>query len=341
MIVPLARVLSGPDPERGPTARPLAPIIPAGEVEVLDPNAAELVAEGVADETRRAYAGDLGRYCAWCVHHGLAPLPASAERLVNYVAHLADEGKAPSSIERALAAVLSAHRLAGEIRPETKAARTAIKALRRRWAEAGKGPRKATAASVAELRRLVATTDKSSARLGARDRAVILLGFAGMLRRSEIAALIVADIEESPEGLVVRVRRSKTDQGGQGAEVAILAGAFEDTCPVRALAAWRAAAGIEKGPLFRRVDRHGRLLGPMSGQAVALVIARAAERAGLEGCYRGHSLRRGGATAARRAGHDLVTIARHGRWKDGSPVLLGYLEDADRWTDNPMRGVGL
>ncbi|HWD08343.1 MAG TPA: integrase, partial [Actinomycetota bacterium] len=85
----------------------------------------------------------------------------------------------------------------------------------------------------------------------------------------------------------------------------------------------------------------GRLLGPMSGQAVATVVARAAEAAGLAGRYRGHSLRRGGATAARRAGHDLVTIGRHGRWKEGSPVLLGYLEDSDRWTDNPMRGVGL
>lgn len=326
-----------------PTLGAVAQVRPDGDppVEALDPSAAELVAEGVADETRRAYAGDLARYGAWCAERGLSPLPASAERLVNYVAHLAAEGKAPSSIERALAAVLSAHRLAGEVRPDTKAARTAIKALRRRRAEAGTGPRKAAAASVAELRRLVATTDKSSARLGARDRAVILLGFAGMLRRSEIAALTVADIEETPEGLVVTVRRSKTDQAGDGAEVAILAGAFQDTCPVRAVSAWRAAAGIEDGPLFRRVDRHGRLLGPMSGQAVAMVIARAAERAKLEGRYRGHSLRRGGATAARRAGHDLVSIARHGRWKDGSPVLLGYLEDSDRWTDNPMRGVGL
>jgi integrase len=68
---------------------------------------------------------------------------------------------------------------------------------------------------------------------------------------------------------------------------------------------------------------------------------RTAERAGLAGRYTGHSLRRGGAAAARKAGHDLVTIARHGRWKDGSPVLLGYLEDANRWTDNPMQGVGL
>lgn len=84
----------------------------------------------------------------------------------------------------------------------------------------------------------------------------------------------------------------------------------ELTCLVRTVVAWRAAAEITEGTLFRRVDRHGRLLGPMSGQAVAIVVARAAEAAGLAGRYRGHSLRRGGATAARRAGHDLVAIAR-------------------------------
>ena len=202
------------------------------------------------------------------------------------------------------------------------------------------GVRKATAATVADLRRLVATADPGTI-IGVRDRAIILLGFAGMLRRSEIAALLVGDVATSDEGLTVTVRRSKTDKEAAGAVVAVPYGSHELTCPVRAVATWRTAGGIADGSLFRRVDRHGRLLGPMSGQAVAMVVARAAEAAELEGHYRGHSLCRGGATAARKAGHDLVTIGRHGRWKDGSPVLLGYLEDSDRWTDNPMHGVGL
>src|SRR5437016_1871587 len=98
--------------------------------------------------------------------------------------------------------------------------------------------------------------------------------------------MLIPDVDESPEGLSITVRHSKTDQAGEGAVVAILPGSFADTCPVRAVAAWR-AAGIVDGGLFRRVDRHGRLLGPISGQAVAMVIARAAERAGLAGRYRG------------------------------------------------------
>jgi site-specific recombinase XerD len=319
---------------------PARPAVLQPAPEALDLDAAELVSRGVASETRRGYAGDLRRYEAWCSERGLAPYPAPPERLVNYVAALAAEAKAPSSMERALAAILTAHRLRGLTRPETKAARVAIKSTRRERAEAGDGPRKATAATLPDLRAMVATADPGRL-IGVRDRAIVVIGFAGMLRRSEIAALAVADVAEPPEGLELRIRHSKTDQAGEGRIVALPYGSFPDTCPVRTLAAWRAAAGIADGPLFRRLDRHGHLLGPMSGQAVSMVIDRAAERAGLSGRYTGHSLRRGGATAARKAGHDLVTIARHGRWKDGSPVLLGYLEDADRWTDNPMQGVGL
>jgi site-specific recombinase XerD len=325
-----------PAPVRPAVLEPAPEALP----EALEPAAAELVARGVAEETRRGYAGDLRRYEAWCAVRGLPAYPASPERLVNYVAHLAGQGKAPSSMERALAAILTAHRLRGFPRPDTKAARVAIKSARRERAEAGGGPRKATAATVSDLRAMVTTVDAGRL-IGLRDRAVIVIGFAGMLRRSEVAALSVTDVVERPEGLEFTIRYAKTDQAGEGRIVALPYGSFPETCPVRTLAAWRTAAGISEGPLFRRVDRHGHLLGPMTGQAVSMVIDRAAERAGLAGRYTGHSLRRGGATAARRAGHDLVTIARHGRWKDGSPVLLGYLEDADRWTDNPMQGVGL
>ena len=139
-----------------PLAPLFVPMLPAPAIaEPLDVGAAELVAEGVAAETRRGYAGDLARYGAWCAEHGLDPIPAPAQRLVNYVAHLGKQHKAPASIDRALAAILSAHRLAGAPRPETKAARAAIRALRQRRASAGMGVRKATATTVADLRRLV------------------------------------------------------------------------------------------------------------------------------------------------------------------------------------------
>jgi len=134
-------------PEREAERRRQAPHEASQDIEAAEAypraaGAAELVGEGVAAETRLGYAGDLGRYGAWCAERALPPVAASAERLVNYVAYLAAKGKAPSSIDRALAAILSAHRLAGAPWPDTKGARAAIRALRRRRAEAGAGPRR-------------------------------------------------------------------------------------------------------------------------------------------------------------------------------------------------------
>jgi integrase len=174
---------------------------------------------------------------------------------------------------------------------------------------------------------------------------------------------------EAEEGLQVLIRTSKTDAHSAGRTVAVPYGSNPATCPVRSLRAWldqRADAGLGPGALFVRVDRHGRLAHPMqrhghpigdpsgrlSGEAVADAVARAAKRAGLttipEGVlqpepprWSGHSLRRGFATASRQAGHDLVRIGRHGGWADGSKVLYGYLEDVDRWEENPLIGVGL
>lgn len=122
---------------------------------------------------------------------------------------------------------------------------------------------------------------------------------------------------------------------------------------VRALLAAMADAGRTSGPLLVRIDRHGRIappmmreglpigdpLGRMTPDAAADVITRIAQAAGLEGRWIGHSLRRGFATATRRAGANLERIGRHGGWADGSRALLGYLEEGDRWIDNPVTGL--
>ncbi|MEU8364942.1 tyrosine-type recombinase/integrase [Nonomuraea sp. NPDC048882] len=128
------------------------------------------------------------------------------------------------------------------------------------------------------------------------------------------------------------------------------------TCPVRAVRAYLAGlaqTGRTSGPLFVRIAkgghvarppvRHGRTIGDPHGrltaETVTDIVRTAARAAGLTGAWTGHSLRRGFATAARRAGADLERIGRHGGWADGSAALLGYLEDADRWTDNPVTGL--
>jgi integrase len=181
--------------------------------------------------------------------------------------------------------------------------------------------------------------------LGVRDRALLVLGVAMMGRRSELAGLDLADVVEVDEGLLVYVRRSKTDQDAVGAEVAVPYGSHPDTCPVRAVRAWRALLterGIVDGPLLRAVDRTGRIAARrMSGDGINRVVRAAAIRAGLPGAdrYTAHSLRAGGVTVAAKAGAQVAAIAAQGRWSLTSPVLLGYIRAADRWRDNPMAGA--
>ena len=139
---------------------------------------------------------------------------------------------------------------------------------------------------------------------GARDRALLLLGFAGAFRRSELVGLDVADLEFVKEGVRVTIRRSKTDQEGEGRVVGIPFGSRIETCPVRSLEAWGEASQIETGPVFRSINRHGQIQpGRLSGAAVAQVVKSAAGAAGLDPTkYAGHSLRAGLATAAAAAG---------------------------------------
>ena len=326
--------------------------------------AREALAAGTADATRRAYSSDWSEFTAWCATHGRTPLPASPETIVEYVAALTTTPRprtgrpySPSSIERAIAAVRTAHSAANIPPPSTKGARIILRGYRDRLARA-KDPaaktRKAQPAVPTALRAMLDTLDRDTL-MGKRDAALLLLGFATAARVSELVALDLGDVPETDNGIEASVYRRKVKSFS---DTAVPFGSNPSTCPVRAVRALREAlaeADRTEGPLFVRVDRHGRIAPPMhrhgvligdnsgrlTAQAAAQVVERAAEAAGLEGQWSGHSLRRGFATAARRAGHDLVRIGRHGGWVDGSKALLGYFEDSDKWEDNPVAGTGL
>ncbi len=140
--------------------------------------------------------------------------------------------------------------------------------------------------------------------IGARDRALILLGFAGAFRRSELVGLDVEDCAFGKDGLTVTLRRSKTDQDGAGRKIGIPYGSNPETCPVRTIQAWIEQAGTIGRRLFRSINRHGQVqAGRLSGIDVARVVKKLAERAGLDPAkYAGHSLRAGHATSAAIAG---------------------------------------
>jgi integrase len=178
--------------------------------------------------------------------------------------------------------------------------------------------------------------------VGCRDRALLLLGFAGALRRSELVGLDVTDVAEGADGLTLHLRRSKTDQEGAGRTLGIPFGSNPVTCPVRAWRAWLEVSGITEGAAFRPVDRHGHI-GPtrLSAPAVALVLKRHAARAGLDASeVAGHSLRAGLATSAAAVGVPERVIAEQTGHK-GTAMLRRYIREGSLFRENAASAVGL
>ena len=197
-----------------------------------------------------------------------------------------------------------------------------------------------------DLRRLLELLDRTP--LGLRDRALLLLGFAGAFRRSELVSLDVEDLEFTPRGVRVQLRRSKTDQEGQGRPVGVPYGVTPETCPVQALERWLAhvrtvVPDYDRGPLFLRLDAAGRVrLARLSDRGVARVVQRWAERAGLDPeRFAGHSLRAGLATSAAAGGvseRAIMNQTGHRRLA----MVRRYIRDGELFgDDNAARGAGL
>jgi integrase len=290
-----------------------------------------------APSTERAYATDWRDFSAFALRIGRERLPAEPETVALYVADLRRRGRRPATITRKLAAIAVYHRSAGHYSPaEHDVVRAVVRGTRR---ELGVAQRQSTALTLDGLRRVLAATPDDMR--GLRDRALLLIGWAGALRRSELVALEFSDIRFEEEGLVIRIRRSKTDQESAGDDVAIAMGSDPNTCPIAALRCWLNAAEIGTGPVFRRV-RRGCTVGSqaLTGYSVALIVATRAAVAGLDGDFAGHSLRSGFATAAARSGSSDRAIRRHGRWRDAASARR-YIRDGNHWEDNPTSKLGL
>jgi site-specific recombinase XerD len=258
-----------------------------------------------APATWRAYNHGWRHFLTWCTAEGRQAMPASPQTVALYLDHYAATLKV-ATLQQRLSAIRHAHAVLEQPSP------TADPRLQTVWAgirrRLGTAQREVAPATTDVIRAMVATLDLERT-IGLRDRALLLLGFAGAFRRSELVALDVADIVECDEGLRVYLRRSKTDQEGRGTVKPIPYGSHPQTCPVRAWRAWVSAAGITEGPAFYSLTRGGRLVGRLSDKAVALIVKRSAAAAGLDpAAYSGHSLRAGFATAAAAAGVDTIRI---------------------------------
>jgi site-specific recombinase XerD len=265
-------------------------------------------------------------------------LPADPATLADYIADMADRGYKPSTINRRCSGIARAHRLAQLPTPLVGVAKETLAGIRRRL---GVAQQQVEAVTVPDLR-MMCNSQPEDLR-GIRDRAILLIGFAGALRRSELVGLDVVDIKPADAGTVLTLRRSKTDQEGVGRDVGIPYGSHRETCPVRSLQKWVEMAEIDEGPIFRPINRHGTVgTARLSDRSVALIIQRAAKRAGLDPgrVFAGHSLRAGLATAAAAAGvseHDIARTTGH----RSVAVLRRYVRTATVFERNAASSVGL
>jgi len=300
-------------------------------------SAREYAAAAKAERTRESYALAWRTFTRWCEAQGLPSLPASPTTVALYLTSRANQGRKVGTLSLELVAISQAHKSAGHASPRSSAeVQAVLKGIRR---AKGVAQTKKAPVLVPELRKMAAGLPATT--IGLRDRALLLMGFAGAFRRSELIALEVGDVVFTSDGLEVTLRRSKTDQEGAGQKVGIPFGSDPATCPVRSLRKWLDGVGLKEGRLFRSVNRHGHIGGSLTGHGVALIVKRAAEQAGLDaGNYSGHSLRAGLATAAAKAGKQERIIAKQTRHKSIA-VLRGYIRDAELFTENAASGIGL
>jgi integrase len=320
--------------------------------------ATALARRAKADNTRRAYRAGVRAWCAWCDRHGLPALPARPQDVAAFLAAQryvpADtdaRALSTNTLKLRLAAIAYLHYLAGLPSPTTTAMVTETYAgLHRVAVEDGGGPRPKLAAKIALLREILATIPEDLP--GLRDRALLLLGFAGAFRRSELARIAVEHLEECEHGLRITVPISKGDRERKGVQVGIPYG-VSALCAVRALDRWRKAASIETGPVFRRiwVPPRPRNASPdwtpcytvgwqaIDPRTVARIVQARGAAAGFDPArLGGHSLKRGALNTAKDLHVHPARLKQLGRHKSYTP-LAAYIEEGDLFADNALSGV--
>lgn len=334
----------------------LVPIGGGGEIALSEPlqkQVVDTIRLAKATNTTKAYDSDWAHFAAWCAEKHLESLPASPGTVAGYLTDLANNlHYKMATVTRRASSISQKHQAIGLDTPTKDYwVRTTLQGLRREnlTAQKGKEP-----VYVEDIRRMVGKLPDSLK--GKRDRALLLVGFCGAFRRSELAGLDVKDLEfvdrgSHDRGLKITLRRSKTDQSGEGRAVGIPVGSNVETCPVLAMRAWLEAAGIEDGPVFRwlngrghlpsvkELDRH--LSARLSGHSIATVVKRACKAVGLDPKrYAGHSLRAGHVTQAAENRIPEQVIAQQTGHKSIA-TLRRYIRPATLFQDNSGGQLGL
>jgi integrase len=284
----------------------------------------EYVRESLASNTRKAYLYDLGHFEAWG-----GAIPASPELVAGYLAQHAGQ-LAIATLVRRIASISKVHEARSLPNPcRAEIVRATLRGIRRRWGCAQ------DQAKALVREDLFLTLDAMGAGIkDARDRALLLIGFAGGFRRSELVALDRADVQSVRQGLIVTIRRSKTDQEGQGRNIGVPYGSTR-FCPILALERWLEISGVKAGAIFRPIDRHGHIAaGRLSGDAISVIVKKRVAAAGYDPAdYSGHSLRAGFVTSAAMAGKTTWKI-RQQTGHASESMLFRYVRDVELFRDH-------
>jgi integrase len=295
----------------------------AGEID-FSPDVASYIRASISENTLRAYRADIDHFIGW----GSA-IPCTPETLATYlVAHAGVFSV--STLKRRVAAISAAHEAKDLPNPtHSKTVKAALRGLNRLHG----APQKETSPLLIEdLVRIVGTMGDSVKEV--RDKALLLIGFAGGFRRSELVSLEIDDLDHVRQGLVVTIRRSKTDQVGDGRKIGIPF-ARGRHCPEKSVEAWLKLIGVSEGPVFRPVSKNGTIgRSKLSGEAVAIIVKEHANRIGLDpSTYSGHSLRAGLATSSAMHGVSSISIRRQTGHRSDA-MLQRYIRNGELFVSN-------
>lgn len=333
----MSSVPPSPDPTPCPATRPGLPGLTARDAERV---AAALEAN-VAASTRTVYACAWRQWEAWSRRRGIDSLPAPPEAVAAFLAERAEAGVSYGSIDLACSAIAFWHKEKGLPDPMADLMLRRVRRGLRRII--GVAPRRqAHPLTVDELTRMVTSIDPDIA-IGRRDRATLLLGYASALRPSELGALHLADVMSRPGGLLVMVRRSKTDQDGCGQLIGVATGDHRQTDPISALAQWLGVRPTGPGPLFTRIHPSGVATDVgIDARTVSRIVTVRARAAGLGDLpITGHSLRAGHATTAAANGATIQRIAAQTRHRDLNTLIEHYIRPPDALANTTSRVLGL
>ena len=287
-----------------------------------------------ADNTIDAYASDWKDFCDWCVQHKLEYFPTRAETIVNYINDLADNAKA-NTIARRVSALTENFDAAGLTDNPCRMplVKDAVRGIKRMKGTIQQGKMPILFDDLLDMLRHIEGHEAEQAR----DRAILLIGFYGAMRRSEIASLHVEDLQFSRLGLRITVRNAKTDKAGQGQVISIPAIEDSEIDAVTALQHWLHLSGITSGPVFRGFTKNKTVRKTaISDKSIALIVKKYVKAVGMDPQYFGaHSLRHGFATSAAQHQVDERSIMKQTRHKSQS-VVRKYIDEADGLINNPV-----